>query len=424
MELMLDRGVKKVNKVSKVNLFDRIIFFFMFLSTLFIGADIIGINVGVNFRFDQILLAITTILMLIKNRFKIYNNKWIFLFLGFSLISVIFAINTKRSVLFYFSIVYNVVFIYLLYANFVRTYGPKIFLKIFRYTMYIQFLLMVMQFALKVFLNYEFPFMPSYGKYMGIERFSLWFYEPSYLSTFVTIWFVISFYFLLICGSKSYIKDVIMAGLMVLMSTSSSGFIMIALTILTVYALWIIKDVNIKKIVTLVLLIVSVVVFLLVFRNIFDVFIKRLFVNSLDDSSGGRITQWKETFDVFKDNILFGVGPGNYGQYLGFENNYVPSNVTLELMATLGIFSAISFYMITLSLIVRGYKVYKKNRKRNRVLFAFIVALVLFTIILQINQGYLRLYHWMLFGIVEGLIIYYKKNSFELKRKVKYGDSL
>lgn len=424
MELMLDRSKEKVNRIAKYKVLDYSIFFFMFLSTLFIGADIIGINVGVNFRFDQIILVITTLLMIFKNRFKIYKNPWIILFLIFSLISVIFSINTKRSILFYFSIIYNVIFIFYLYTNFIITYGPKIFLKIFRYTMYIQFMLMVLQFGLKVFLNYELPFMPSYGEYMGIKRFSLWFYEPSYLSTYVTIWFVISFYFLLICGSKSYIKDVFMAGLMVLMSTSSSGFIMIALTIITVYLLWIIKDVNLKKIFTLALLVILVILAFLIFRNIFDVFIKRLFVGSLDDSSGGRITRWIETIDVFKAKPLFGIGPGTYGQYLGFENEYVPSNVTLEIMATLGIFSCIAFYMISLRQIVKGYKLYKVDRNKHRVLFAFIIALVIFTIILQINQGYLRLYHWMLFGIVEGLIIYYsKKMKFE-KRKVKKGESL
>ena len=34
---------------------------------------------------------------------------------------------------------------------------------------------------------------------------------------------------------------------------------------------------------------------------------------------------------------------------------------------------------------------------------------MIFTIILQFNQGYLRLYHWMLFGILDGMIIYYNR---------------
>ncbi|MBQ6782380.1 MAG: O-antigen ligase family protein [Acholeplasmatales bacterium] len=417
MELTVERNFKKVNTRIRIKSIDRVIFFFMFLSTLFIGADVIGINIGVNFRLDQIFLVITALLMTLRNNFKIRDNKWIAFFLIFTLLSTILAINIQRAALFYFSIVYNVIFLFYLYSNFVSYYGPKLFIKLFRNTMYIQFLLMCAQFALKVFFNYEIPFMPSYGSYMGIERFSLWFYEPSYLSTFIAIWLVSSLYFMIICNSKGYIKDVIMALLMILMSTSTSGFILIALSIAVIYLMWIANNITVKKLLALVGVIILGLVLMLIFSDIFDVFIKRLFVNSLDESSGGRVTQWAETFEVFKDNSLFGIGGGNYGAYLGFDNSYVPSNVTLELMAVHGIFSAIAFYGLTISLIVRAIKLCKKSNGRCKTVVAYTVALVIFTIILQFNQGYLRLYHWMLFGILDGMIIYYN-------RKLKYTNKM
>ena len=153
------------------------------------------------------------------------------------------------------------------------------------------------------------------------------------------------------------------------------------------------------------------ILFVIIFNNIFEVFVKRLFVNSLDSSSGGRITQWKETFIVFKENPLFGIGGGNYGSYLGMENNYVPSNVTLELMAVHGIFSTIAFYGLTVSLFIRGIKVYKCSRGKYKTLIAYCVALVIFTIVLQFNKGYLRLYHWMIFGVLDGMIHYYSRRQ-------------
>ena len=159
----------------------------------------------------------------------------------------------------------------------------------------------------------------------------------------------------------------------------------------------------------------------LVFSNIYDVFIARLFNSSLDTASGGRINAWTETINVFKQKPWFGVGPGNYGLFLGEDAGYVPSNVTLELMATVGIFATISFYMITIGLIIKGRKLYKLNRKKFGIIPGLLFALIAFTILLQINQGYLRLYHWMFFGIIDGAINYYmrkyKIKNLKIRRK-------
>ncbi len=118
---------------------------------------------------------------------------------------------------------------------------------------------------------------------------------------------------------------------------------------------------------------------------------------------------WTETFNVFKENPWFGVGPGNYGLYLGFDETYVPSNVTLDMMATLGIFATIVFYMLSITLSWNALKVYWRSKRKFKILPAFVLALLVFTLILQVNQGYLRLYHWMLLGVLYGLTRYYKK---------------
>ena len=87
-------------------------------------------------------------------------------------------------------------------------------------------------------------------------------------------------------------------------------------------------------------------------------------------------------------------------------------------MATLGIFSAIEFYALTLQLIVKSVRIYKiEKNSETKLLVACAIGLLIFTIILQANQGYLRLYHWMLFGIIEGGILRYKKVK---KEKISY----
>ena len=243
MQAALDRSQLKVNTKTRLSSLDYLIFFFMFLSTLLIGADVIGINVGINLRLDQIFLVITTLLMILRNRYRLVKNKRIILFLILSLISVVSGFNVARGVLFYFSIVYNVVFIFYLYYNFLYYYGPRRFMKIFRATMYFQFFLLLLQFGLIMAFNYEIPFMPSYGEFKGIHRFSLWFYEPSYFATYVSIWLCVSLYFFLIVNKKNYILDVILSLIMLVISTSTSGFVASAVTFVLIYLLWILKSI-------------------------------------------------------------------------------------------------------------------------------------------------------------------------------------
>lgn len=388
---------------AKINI-DFFIHLFCFISVLLIGADRWGITLlGVNFRIDQLFLCVFALLLAIKNSYRLTVNYWIIAFTVFTFISSIFAVSIKRAVLFYCSIIYNIIFLFYAFASYVHTYGLKQFISVFRYTCYVQFVVIVLQFILKTVLNFEFSFLPSYGYYMGIPRFQIWFYEPSYLATYLVFWFSVACFMLFIGKEKGYIVDIILALFMFVLSTSTSGFIGIALVFVSVYFIWLCYRITVKKLLFPLVLILLFIAFRFAFSSIYDVFIGRLFLKSLNSASGGRIEGWLETFQVFKQNPLFGVGPGNYGIYLGQNAGYVPSNVSLELLATIGLFSFIAFYGLTLSLIVSSINHYQKNKCAESLLFlACGYALLIFTIILQINQGYLRLYHWMFFGILWG----------------------
>lgn len=385
---------------------DLFIHLFCFISLLLIGADTWGVELlGVNFRVDQIFLCIFALLLVFKGAYRLTAYGWILAFVFFSFLSTLFAVSIFRGVLFFCSILYNVLFLFYGHASYVRHYGFDMFLRIFRLTMKVQFFILLFQFLLKLVTGYELPFLPSYGEYMGIYRFQLWFYEPSYLATYLMLWFTFSLIQLLLGGKREYVTDVLMCLIMFLISTSTSGFVGIALAVFVVYCMWLSRGITLKKLLFPLLLLVIFLVCLAAFPSVFEVFLGRLFDSSLDDASGGRIQGWAETFEVFLKNPFFGVGPGNYGLYLGEEAGYVPTNVSLELLATLGIGGFVAFYGMTLSLFFRAVGLYRRERTQaSFLIMAFAVALILFTVILQVNQGYLRLYHWMCFGVLYGAL--------------------
>lgn len=406
----LTHKVKK--NIKGLGCTDALVHLFCFISVLLIGADKWGINVGVNFRLDQVFLLIFTTLLIVKNRYRLTYNRSLTLFLILSLISVFTAFNILRGVLFYFSIIYNTIFLFYAFENYVRFYGVDKFISILRMTMFVQFIVLLIQYVLKVFFHFELSFLPAYGEYMGIPRFNLWFYEPSYMATYLSFWLAFLAYKLFICGQVCYIKDILINIVMLVISTSTAGFIAIALVFVLVYSMWLVKGLSKKKIILLMAIIVLIFAFCMIFRNLVDVFIGRLFGGDLNGASGDRISGWGETFGVFLEKPIFGVGPGNYGLYVYGEAERVPTNVTLELMATLGIFATISFYALTFKLIKQARQLNKKLKNdQTKTVVAIAFGLIIFTIILQFNQGYLRLYHWMILGVLSGAIK-------ELKKKI------
>ena len=395
---------------SKGSLYNKVLDFFMALSTLFIGGDILSFSIfNINIRLCQFFLIISALLMICKHKFKIKNNISLLIFLFSSLISTVLAFNVLRSTLFYFSILFNVVFLLFLYSSYVKEFGINKIIKIFRITSYIQFFLMVMQTILYVFFDFEFSFLPSYGWFLGVPRFSLWFYEPSYFMTYLMIWFSLSSYMLLIKSDKTYIKDFLCCIIMTILSTSTTGFVGVAVVLAVVYFLWLKKGIRPIKIVFLLMIIASVFIVFKLFPTMTNLFIMRLFNSSLDEASGGRISAMFVGISVWEEFPLFGVGPGCYGLYVANSTDVVPSNLTIDLLATIGIFGLIAFTLFHLSLIYKALKVYKTSK--NSYIPPLIIALIAFIFLLQMNQGYLRLYHWMLLGIIDGITSSASKQS-------------
>ena len=384
---------------------NTLINFFLTISTLFIGADIFGINVGVNLRLDQLFLFISFLLMMYNGKIRFYKKDLyiIILIISFS-IPTFLSINASRSLLYLFSLVFNCLFVYILYSSYIRSYGIKRFVKILRKTLYISFIIFVAQFFLKYLFNFEIPFMETSGEFHGIYRFRLWFYEPSYLATFVLFWFTWSLYMRYVGRNKEYNLDLLFSFVMLVLSTSSIGYIGMGLSIILVYFLKLKKGITIRDLLFPLFICCLLGLFRLFMPNIYSTFVARIFNGDISGSSGGRITQWSETYDVFVRNKMFGVGPGCYGEYLGYDNDYVPSNVSLEILATAGILFFVLFSLFHLRIIIHSIRVSRKYN--DKLLMAFVLGFMIFIIVLQANQNYFRLYHWMFLGILDGTSYY------------------
>ena len=392
---------------KRLNVLDKIIDILFAISLLLIGADRWSFQVlDVNIRINQFILILCFIFMLINGKNKIKKCVPMLFFLISSFLSTIFSFSFFRSALFYFSILYNVVFIFYLFSCYIYYYGLKKFMSLFRVTSYVLFSLLLLQAIAFVLFNFKIPFFPAYyNRYYGIPRVSLWFYEPSYLSTYLVFWLSIAMYNVLINANKSFIKDVIMCLLMFALASSTTGYLGFFGVFFVTFLVSLRKGFSWKKFILLIVFIAAIVAAVIVFKDSLNVFLSRIFKYDLDTASGGRVTTMKQGIDVWLGyNPFLGVGPGCYGIYIANDPSQVTNNLSTDLLSSLGILGLITFYSLHIWLIIKGIKIYKKTK--NQYLPAMLIGLVFFIILLQANNGYLRLYHWMFLGIIFGTINY------------------
>jgi O-antigen ligase len=377
---------------SKIYLIDVLIF----LTVLLIGADTLSLNIGgFNFRFVQVIAVLAVLILILQNQYKMPTIQLFIVFCILMFISCLFSVSLAVSFTYFLWVIYDFIFITCLIYSYIRYYSIQRFIDIYRITMFIQVVLIMFQFFLEL-IGVQISFFNS-GTFKGIPRPAIWFYETSYTATHISFWLALSAYMAIICNSKQYFKDLLFAILGIIFGTSSVGFIAIGLVMICIMCILLHKKKYLRfSKMLLLLLLLSVVIYLL-FKNIITTFLFRIFNDGIYNSSGGRVEMYKETWNVFINNLFFGVGPGAYGIYLGFDRSYVPSNVTLELLATVGLFATVAFYCFIFFII---YCVYKCSKENKNFSYSMIFALLIFLVILQANQNYLRLYMWMFLGML------------------------
>ncbi|EPB8145903.1 O-antigen ligase family protein [Clostridium perfringens] len=384
--------------------------YLIFLNMLLIGSDIFSFRIlGSTIRVVQFLLLLTSFFLVLKNKYRVTNVFSMILFIIVNMISTMISYDKMSSLLYVLWTIFNYLFVFCLFYSWARERENEFIYNLWRKTFLLQGFFIIIQFALELvgikILNSQ--------NYFGIPRPALWFYEPSYLATYFIIFFVISFYMFINTEEKIYRNDTILSIIFLVFITSSTGFIGIfigfLICILFTKQKILKKSKNIFKAV-IIIIICSIVTYKL-YPKIFDVFIGRLFNEGLIISSGNRMIGWKEAFNVFKENMLLGVGPDSYQTYTG--SLIPPTNVTLEMLSYIGLIGLITFIIFIVSVIRTSFK---KTRKIdiNNLMFskAIFISFLVFLIVLQFNQNYLRLYMWMQLGIIAGL------NNFKRKEEI------
>ncbi|MGU9324755.1 O-antigen ligase family protein [Clostridium perfringens] len=369
----------------------------IFINMILIGSDIFSFRIlGSTIRVVQFILLLTTFFMFLKNKYRITNIFSILLFLISNMISTINSYDKISSLLYVIWTIFNYLFVFCLFYSWTRNKSNKFVYNLWRKTFLIQGFLIICQFVLELIgikiLNSQ--------NYFGIPRPALWFYEPSYLATYFVIFFVISFYMFINTQEKMYRNDTILSIIFLVFITSSTGFIGIIIgfliCILFTKQKIIKKSKNILK--SLIIIIICAMISYKLYPKIFEIFIGRLFKDGLVISSGNRMIGWKEALNVFRDNMLLGVGPDAYQAYTG--SLIPPTNVTLEILCYLGLLGLVTFIIFIISILRNSLIEIKEFDVISKAIF---VSFLVFLIILQFNQNYLRLYMWMLLGIIAGL---------------------
>lgn len=397
---------------KKFHIFDIL----MFISILFIGTDIWAINIGVNIRLIQVFYIGFVALLIIDGRYKLYFNIPLLFFVSSASISTIFSISFKESFVYYLWIIYDLVFLIPIFYFYLNEYGPSRLFKIFRLVFVCIFCLIIFQFVIDTFFGIELPIF-SCQHHLGITRPALWFYEPSYLASFLLIYFAILTYKIFVYKEFELIIEYCLMAFALVLVTSTTGFIGLALCLGFGMVAFVKNLKNLEWQIYAVigfifLAILGISLLYLIFPNVVNVFIMRLFRDGISESSGTRVSEYKYQIECFLRYPIFGAGLDCYGSFR--QNSSIEaSNISLELLACSGLVGFCAFYIFVLFPVYKAFVSKTRNNYKYGKIFSF--SLLVLIIILQANQNYMRLYLWMMIIVSYVSIIYEDKQALEVK---------
>ncbi|MFD1383500.1 O-antigen ligase family protein, partial [Rhodanobacter aciditrophus] len=241
-------------------------------------------------------------------------------------------------------------------------------------------------------------------------------YEPSFYALFMV---PMVFYFnnlYLIYKARGVGFRVLLLNIFYLASTSTG----------TVFAYIIYLMMSISKIQRLLPYIVLVLLLIILsypfFSDIYDTFFFKFFRWDFYNhwSFRERWGQIVNSYFVFKDNPIFGVGLGGVGMYI-FERysqgqdyylrasetlltfkSFDPMNVTTEILASQGVFGVVCYLIFLLFLFGKVKYAIKRAQlnEEKAMLKSLLVATVLMLVVLQFNQGVFRTYIWVQMAVL------------------------
>lgn len=356
---------------------DKLILLYFLLS----GADIFSFKVfGNTIRIVNILALLLVFNLIILKKYQVNRQilKIYFPIIIIHFISIFYSISPMNSLVYLVYVIFYLFFTLNLVYSWGKSKSIDKIVNIYIISFRVISILTIIQFILG---NTGILKILSYQVHRGIIRPALWFYEPSYLATFLTL-----YYMLTLILREKYFKDFILSILSICLTTSSTGYISIVVGVIIYLILSRnrLKD-KIKILLLIIITSISILIGILIIKsNIIDVFIGRLFRSGISVSSGIRMKVNIQTLDVIKENLWTGIGTNTFEEYFGNS----PMNITLEIFVTLGIIGGIVLLLFFVIITLKTYK------NKSLVCQAFAISFLLFFIVLQANQNYMRLYMW------------------------------
>lgn len=392
-----------IPKIKKINLnnemLEKISLALVFLSMVLIGSDRISFDIGgFTIRFVQILLILESFVLYLQGKYKMLITIPMIAVIASHILSTIFTYDIKASFAYDFWVIYNFLFVLYVFYSYAKSTEKEKVIDLILLSFIIQSIYIYIQFIFGS-LGYNDPFF-SMQHHMDVYRPAIWFYEPSYVATYFSIYFALSLYLLINIRSKKYIINSLNSLLSLILITSTTGYLAIGFTMFLMLIMNIkaILNINKKKLIGILIVIaISIIIVLNLNITFIDVFLGRIFKDGLINASGGRVYNWIYTFNIFIENPIIGIGPNAYMKYTGLATP--PTNVSLELLVNLGILGFGAFYYFLISVLREGYKKVSKTSIYNK---AIVFSIIVFMVTLQANQNYMRLYLWMFLGICIG----------------------
>lgn len=393
-------------------------------------ADQLHIPFGLwNIRFNNVLALFLIIYLSINKRLTLklpYPILFSLLLLCLSMtISYFASADFVRSTGYYLMFYFTLICYFFLPILLISNYSVIRILNIYISSFYYVGLYATIQFLLSLIGIYD-PF--ANQKLSFMVRPNAFAYEPSFYALYLApgVFFVNYLAINRIRLFNSY--NTVLINIYYILSTSTGiviGYLVFLLLMLK----------KIKKILFPIAIMISVTIILYsLFPFFFETFYFKLFVVDLTQhhSFYERWIQIENSFHVFKNNPIFGVGIGGVGTYIyeGYisgepyllratENNltvksFDPMNVMTEILASLGLFGMIAFLIFFYSIrkqVKCAIKINRYSLSKAYVLSGLLISSILALIVLQMNQGLFRTYTWVHLGVTLGVALKWSRDA-------------
>jgi hypothetical protein len=424
--------LEKINKYSNYIFRISLLLIIIFISSdIFLTIEFSGATV----RFSNIIFLFLFILWAV---YLIFTKKYampvdrsftpLFLFCFISLVSSLNSLFPLKSLVYSLWTIFSALTIVFL-VWFVRNNklsNLNWILNIYFYSFFVISIFGIYQILLPFLIGRNTPFVIQWWQQYRIARINGLSYEPSYFATYLLMGCFIWFFLWLRNNESVRYKGIILIVLsgVVILSSSRIGWIGIILMIAYGLVEFIVHFIinkkftfqSIKFFISFALLIMfSVVTFLVIIthQDTFQFLFKGTgLFGTTEYTYSIRNDRTAETIKVFLDkpvNTVIGVGPGGVGAYINrdpenFEKLWTtePSNITAELLASVGIVGFLIFSWFIWNVFSRLWKLYKNNdiiKKYRSICLALFAGLFIELLMLQFNQNYMRPYLWLHIGI-------------------------